>query len=61
MSAPNPPLKFLVNKKVENTENGAPQAQARAAELTLPHGVINTPIFMPVGTQVFTYFLCTIF
>lgn len=25
---------------------------ARAATLTLPHGPIQTPVFMPVGTQV---------
>eukprot|EP00456_Euglypha_rotunda_P074878 TRINITY_DN6886_c0_g2_i2.p1 TRINITY_DN6886_c0_g2~~TRINITY_DN6886_c0_g2_i2.p1 ORF type:complete len:177 (-),score=5.32 TRINITY_DN6886_c0_g2_i2:72-602(-) len=24
---------------------------SRAATLTLPHGVVNTPVFMPVGTQ----------
>ena len=27
------------------------QTQARAATLTLPHGVVETPVFMPVGTQ----------
>jgi len=30
----------------EDTETGA-----RAGELTTPHGVIETPVFMPVGTQ----------
>lgn len=24
---------------------------ARAADLTLPHSVVQTPVFMPVGTQ----------
>lgn len=28
-----------------------PQTGARAGELTTPHGVIRTPVFMPVGTQ----------
>ena len=27
------------------------QSGARVGELTTPHGVIQTPIFMPVGTQ----------
>lgn len=25
--------------------------KARASILTLPHGPVNTPVFMPVGTQ----------
>lgn len=28
-----------------------PQTGARAGELTTPHGIIRTPVFMPVGTQ----------
>ncbi len=28
-----------------------PDTKARTGELTTPHGVIQTPIFMPVGTQ----------
>jgi hypothetical protein len=28
-----------------------PYPQARAAVLTLTHSVVNTPVFMPVGTQ----------
>ena len=28
-----------------------PRTGARAGVLTTPHGVINTPVFMPVGTQ----------
>ena len=28
-----------------------PQSQARAGTITTDHGVIETPIFMPVGTQ----------
>ena len=27
------------------------QSGARVGELTTPHGVIRTPVFMPVGTQ----------
>ena len=27
------------------------QSGARVGELTTPHGVIHTPVFMPVGTQ----------
>ena len=26
--------------------------RARVAEMTLPHSVVDTPVFMPVGTQV---------
>jgi queuine tRNA-ribosyltransferase len=29
----------------------APDSAARCGELTLPHGTVPTPIFMPVGTQ----------
>lgn len=36
-------IKFQIDKKSRNT-------QARAGVLTTPHGSINTPIFMPVGT-----------
>jgi queuine tRNA-ribosyltransferase len=32
-------------------EIGAKQGAARVGSLTLPHGVVNTPAFMPVGTQ----------
>ena len=28
-----------------------PVTKARACEMTLPHAVVNTPVFMPVGTQ----------
>ena len=27
------------------------QTKARLGRLTTPHGVVETPIFMPVGTQ----------
>lgn len=37
-------LSFDITKK-------DPATQARAATLTLPHGVVETPVFMPVGTQ----------
>src|SRR6266498_3777735 len=30
---------------------GATSGPARAATLTLPHGTVETPCFMPVGTQ----------
>ncbi|MCD6585659.1 MAG: tRNA-guanine transglycosylase, partial [Desulfobacteraceae bacterium] len=36
-------IKFKIDKKSSDT-------QARAGELTTPHGTISTPIFMPVGT-----------
>ncbi|PON13067.1 tRNA guanosine(34) transglycosylase Tgt, partial [Candidatus Entotheonella serta] len=26
-------------------------SQARLGKITTPHGVIDTPVFMPVGTQ----------
>ena len=26
-------------------------SRARVAEMTLPHSVVDTPVFMPVGTQ----------
>src|SRR5437667_11588459 len=29
----------------------ATSGPARAGTLTLPHGVVETPVFMPVGTQ----------
>jgi len=32
---------FKLQKKIGN---------ARAGELTTPHGVVQTPVFMPVGT-----------
>lgn len=28
-----------------------PVSKARACDLTLPHCTVNTPVFMPVGTQ----------
>lgn len=28
-----------------------PVTKARACDLTLPHCTVNTPVFMPVGTQ----------
>ncbi|MCO5247528.1 MAG: tRNA guanosine(34) transglycosylase Tgt [Chitinophagales bacterium] len=37
-------MKFELNKLDESS-------QARAGEITTDHGVIQTPIFMPVGTQ----------
>ena len=33
--------------EIQNTD---PHSNARAGQLTTDHGVINTPIFMPVGT-----------
>lgn len=37
-----------MNFKLETTDN---QSQARAGTLELAHGTVETPIFMPVGTQ----------
>ena len=37
----------VMDFKLEHTD---PQSQARAGEITLDHGKIETPIFMPVGT-----------
>ena len=34
-----------------NLESRDPHCAARAGRLTLPHGEVKTPIFMPVGTQ----------
>lgn len=41
-------LSFEVVAKCSTTK-------ARASNLTLPHGLVKTPIFMPVGTQVRTF------
>lgn len=30
-------------------------SKARASKMILPHGPVDTPVFMPVGTQVFIY------
>ncbi|MFT7666538.1 MAG: queuine tRNA-ribosyltransferase, partial [Patiriisocius sp.] len=38
---------FLMDFKLEATDI---QGQARAGTITLDHGIIETPIFMPVGT-----------
>lgn len=38
------PLTFKVTKECQNT-------RARLGEVQTPHGVIQTPVFMPVGTQ----------
>lgn len=40
----NPNFKFEIKQKSSNT-------YARIGELTTPHGVIETPVFMPVGTR----------
>lgn len=40
----NPNFSFKVKQKSSNT-------YARIGELTTPHGVIETPVFMPVGTR----------
>jgi len=36
-------MDFVIEKKCE-------QSRARAGKITLPHGTVETPIFMPVGT-----------
>jgi len=40
----NNPMKF----ELEKTDS---QTSARAGKITTDHGIIQTPIFMPVGTQ----------
>lgn len=40
-----PPLKYKVLKKCSTSK-------ARVGVMTLRHGDVNTPVFMPVGTQV---------
>ena len=39
-------MKLAVTYKVENKDG-----KARAGLITTPHGEIETPVFMPVGTQ----------
>lgn len=31
--------------------------KARVGKMVLPHSEVDTPVFMPVGTQVYTYFV----
>ena len=38
------PFSFTITKK-------DPSSSARVGRLVTPHGVVNTPVFMPVGTQ----------
>ena len=38
------PLKFTVTAE-------CPVTKARVAQMELPHHVVDTPVFMPVGTQ----------
>ncbi len=40
--------KYKLKFKIENTDSST---NARAGKLTLAHGIVETPIFMPVGTQ----------
>jgi len=40
-----------VNRLTFQIEAELPNSQARAARMTTLHGVIETPVFMPVGTQ----------
>lgn len=44
-SVPDPPLKYKVIAKCNTTK-------ARVGVMTLRHGDVETPVFMPVGTQV---------
>jgi len=39
-----PALEFEILKRCK-------VSRARRCKLTLPHGVVDTPVFMPVGTQ----------
>ena len=41
-------FKYIVEKTCNNTKIGA---KARAGKFYTPHGVIETPVFMPVGTN----------
>ncbi len=41
----------IVNHFRYNLSYGDGPTSARAGELTTPHGMIKTPVFMPVGTQ----------
>ncbi len=43
-SSTNSALKFRVLAECSTTK-------ARVADMELPHSVVNTPVFMPVGTQ----------
>lgn len=45
MSSGKKPLIFTTLKE-------CPTTRARVSKLVLPHGVVDTPVFMPVGTQV---------
>lgn len=45
MSTKNKPLIFSILKECETTK-------ARVSKMMLPHGEVDTPVFMPVGTQV---------
>lgn len=44
-----PPLKYKVIAKCSTTK-------ARVGVMTLRHGDVDTPVFMPVGTQVRFYY-----
>jgi queuine tRNA-ribosyltransferase len=46
------PLENLMDCKMQYTLDAQdPHCAARAGTLTLPHGTVQTPVFMPVGTQ----------
>lgn len=45
MSSKNKPLVFTIIKECGTTK-------ARVSKMMLPHGEVDTPVFMPVGTQV---------
>lgn len=44
-------LNFMVEAEASQTQMDGPPTQARACRFTTLHGDIQTPIFMPVGTQ----------
>ncbi|KAG5883054.1 hypothetical protein JTB14_010442 [Gonioctena quinquepunctata] len=44
MSGRSKPLLFSISSECKTTK-------ARVGKMTLPHGVVDTPVFMPVGTQ----------
>jgi len=48
MASPCVSLKHALNLKIIAE---CPVSKARTCKLTLPHAVVDTPVFMPVGTQ----------
>lgn len=51
MSASKKPLVFTILSECRTSK-------ARVAKMELPHAVVDTPVFMPVGTQVNVFLFC---